>query len=513
MSDYAGMTKEQMLALIRQKESRITMARGLPFLHGWKWYQWARDFFESTNKINLLCAANQISKSSTMIRKCIHWATCKDLWPELWSHEPNQFWYLYPSQKQVNAEFETKWRQFLPRGGYENDPVYGYSIEKEGRNISAIHFNSGVHVYFKTYSQNVSALQSGTVDALFCDEELPEELYSELMFRISASDGYFHMAFTATLGQEFWRKAMEPKDQNEETMKEAFKVTVSLYDAMFYEDGTPSHWTADKIAEVRARCSSQLEVLKRVYGKFIVLGGRKCEAFDIKHHMKKKHRVPPHWLLFGGVDPGSGGATGHPASIVFVAVRPDFRAGRVFCGWRGDGLDTTSGDVVEKYIELKRTNKIKTTNQYYDWADKDFYTIAHRMGEGFEKAEKGHEVGEEILNTLFKNDMLFIYDDDELCKLGGELASLLRSTPKEKAKDDFYDALRYAVTKIPWDFSFITGTPATEDPEEKTEKELSAMNDTQRQVYERRRAFTKGELDDRDTIDDEIEEWNEAYGE
>jgi phage terminase large subunit-like protein len=416
---------------------------------------------------------------------------------------------LYPTQKQVNAEFETKWKQFLPRNGYEFDSEFGWEVEKDSKkNIIAIHFRSGVHVYFKTYSQNENALQSGTVDALFCDEELPFELYSELMFRISASSGYFHMVFTATLGQEEWRRAMEPKDADDEFLPGAFKKTVSLYDAMHYEDGTASHWTAEKIAEVRARCSTQQEIDKRVYGRFVVLGGRKCEAFDIKRHMRAHHPIPRSWLIYGGADPGSGGDAGHPAAICFVAVRPDYRAGRVFMGWRGDGITTTSGDVVDKYIEMKKSKNLFCTGQYYDWADKDFWVIADRKGEHFEKAEKGHEAGEEILNTLFKNDMLLIYDDSELGKLGGEISSLLRSTPKNKAKDDFYDALRYTVTKIPWDFSFVGGELA--DQPESPQEVLTPM---QIEVRERRQRFMEGESSGDDEIDAEIDAFNEDCGE
>jgi len=107
-----------------------------------------------------------------------------------------QFWYLYPSKPVINAEFETKWKQFLPKGDMKNDPYYGWKEERKQGDVVAIHFNSGVHVYFKTYEQNVQNLQTGTCDAIFCDEELPIELYDELTFRISASDGYFHMVFT-----------------------------------------------------------------------------------------------------------------------------------------------------------------------------------------------------------------------------------------------------------------------------------------------------------------------------
>lgn len=506
-------TPEQLQAKIDALEKEIELAEGLPFLHGWSWYSWARAFYESTNHVNLLCAANQISKSSTQIRKCINWATDKDLWPSLWkSKRPRQFWYLYPSKEIVNIEFLTKWQEFLPQGKYKEDPKYGWREMKKGGDTIGIAFNSGVFVFFRTYMQNATVLQSGTCDAIFCDEELPVELFDELMFRLSASDGYFHMVFTATLGQEFWRLAMEPEEDEKKNGKEnlvsAFKQTVSLYDAMFYEDGTPSHWTAEKIALVRGRCSTHLEVLKRVYGKFVVLGGRKYEQFDIKKHLKPKHAIPSSWLLFGGADCGGGGKS-HKGALCYVGVSPDYRQGRVFLGWRGEGETTTAGDIVEKHMGLVKDNKLKEfVGLRYDWASKDFKTISDRNGLSFQPADKSHDLGEDVLNTLFKNDMLLIYEDEETAKLASELATLKKSTPKNKAIDDFADALRYCVTSIPWDWTCIVGAP----PDQGDEKPEEPKSEMQRQIDERRKEFDDAQEAEKQRIEDEFAEWNDAYG-
>jgi hypothetical protein len=199
---------------IAEIEARTKLRSDLPFLYGWKWYTWAREFYESKNKVCLLTAANQISKSSTQIRKCINWATDRDVWPDLWVQTPSLFWYLYPSQDVVNAEFHLKWKQFLPSEAYKNDPYYGWEIIKGKKtgDIAGIQFKSGVMLLFKTYGQDATVLQSSTVDAIFCDEELPIHLYDELKFRLTASDGYFNMVFTATLGQDEWRRAMEPTE-------------------------------------------------------------------------------------------------------------------------------------------------------------------------------------------------------------------------------------------------------------------------------------------------------------
>lgn len=503
--------EEAELKKLEEDEARLKNEVELPFLYGWKWYKWARAFFDSANKINLLCAANQISKSSTQIRRCIDHATNQKLWPSLWQRSPTQFWYLYPTKSQVNAEFETKWKIFLPRGAMEHDEYYGWKVERKSGDILAIHFNSGVHVYFKTYAQDAQALQSGTCDELFCDEELPVELYEELMFRLSATDGYFNMVFTATLGQDYWRRAMEPDDEEEENLPQAFKQTVSLYEAMEYDDGTPSHWTLERIKAIEARCSTSLEVLKRVFGKFIVVGGRKYEAFDIKRHFKPKpvgYLFPKGWLIYAGADVGGGGGgEGHPSALCYVAVKPDFKQGRVFLGWRGDTETTTAGDVVNKHVELSKENKLANfSGRHYDWGSKDFGEIATRMGHPFAKAEKSHEIGEDVINTLFKNDMVFIYDDPELRKLGAELATLKKSTNKRTAKDDFADAFRYCVTKIPWDWTVISEPIAPdENPEDK-------LTDMQRQVRDRRKEMDLGDKNEKDRIEAEFDEWNEAYG-
>ena len=106
------------------------------------------------NETSLLCAANQISKSSTNIRKCIHWSTEKNLWPELWRTVPRNFWYMYPSKQLATQEFETKWvPEFMPRGEMEKHPKYGWKAKYKNGELDKIQWNNGLPVYFKTYSQ------------------------------------------------------------------------------------------------------------------------------------------------------------------------------------------------------------------------------------------------------------------------------------------------------------------------------------------------------------------------
>lgn len=506
-------TKESILEQIQLQERINKMTYGLPHLHGWKFYRWAREFFESRNRMNFLCAANQISKSSTQIRKAIHWATAKELWPQLWDRPPSQFWYLYPSQEVVNMEFKLKWeREFLPRGEFKDDPVYGWTELKERGDTKGIRFNSGVYIFFRTYTKDVQNLQTGTVDAIFCDEELPEPLYNELSMRLNATNGYFHMVFTATLGQEMWRLTMEATDDEKAQGKEMFptaaKWTVSLYECVSYEDGTPSHWTPQKIAGVRAKCSTQKEVMKRVMGRFVRLTGLKYPAYDATKHMLTPHPLPASWLVYEGIDIGSGGEEGHPSAIVYIAVNPNYRQARVFLGWRGDGVITTAGDVFVKHTEMNKENKIIPLRKAYDWASADFGNLAERGQDPFEKANKSKDMGDALINTLFKFDMLAIYETEELSKLGAELSCLLLGTDKKHAKDDFADALRYALSLIPFDFTGLVGLDSEFQPET-PEKPLTPL---EKEIAERRKGFNENQDEEQQRIEEEFAEWNDAYG-
>ncbi len=468
--------REEKLHELAVLEKKVKLKEGLPHLYGMPLYAWAYSFYISTNRYNLLCAANQISKSSTQIRKAIHWATAVELWPKLWKRRPTQFWYLYPSKTVATTEFRDKWvKEFLPKEEFKDHAIFGWREEIKNKEIHAVHFNSGVSIYFKTYAQDVQDLQSGSVHAIFCDEELPYNLYPELNMRISATWGYFHMVFTATLGQEEWRRAIEEKGQHE-TFKDAFKIQVSMYDCLTYMDGSKSHWTPEKIQQVINSCGTEAEVLRRVFGRFIKSEGLKYPSFNRSRNYKPGGQLPADWFIYAGIDSGSGGEDNHPAAIVFVAVSDDFKRGRVFMGWRGDDVTiTTSSDILLKYEELRASRFIVQT--CYDHADKDMETISLRMGIPLEKADKGHERGEKILNVLFKNAILTIDECDELEGLVQELQSLLMKTHKTKAKDDFIDALRYAVTLIPWDWSVIQGVDLETPSLETASKELPNPRD------------------------------------
>ncbi len=492
--------------LQRQKELEFQ----LPHVYGSKFYLWQRGYIDSEKRVNLICSANQIGKSSIAIRRVIRNATDKEIQKKLYKREPKMFWYFYPDSATLDREFKTKWEaEWLPRGAMKEHPVYGWHTKKDKGIVSQLHFNTGVSIYFQFYTKSVSNLQAGTVDDITVDEELPMDLYSEIMFRLAASDGIFNMVCTPTLNQLYWKQAMETED----VLPMALKLNVSMYDCLVYEDGSPSTvWTKEKIREVELKCKSETEVQRRVHGKFVTEEGRTFFAFEpTKNFCEPRPLTNCH--IYASVDYGSGGDGGHPAAIVFIAVEPDYTKGYIFKAWRGDGITTTAGDVLEQYKKMSKG--LRVTLAWYDPAAKDFGVLAERSGVNFLKADKSRDAGEDILNTLFRNQMLFLFSrDGEIEKLAGELMGMMQNVVlRSKRGDDLADATRYGVIGIPWNFESVALLQMDASVEvvdrQMTEEELLAE-----QIRLRRGEWTSGaqkEPDSWSELEQEIAEWNSYY--
>lgn len=488
----------------------------LPHLYGFKFYSWAKKFFDSTNKFNFLVAANQVGKSTIQIQKALHWATEKSLWKTIW---PNMnrcplFIYLYPTKTVSTVEFNQKWiPELMPRGVMKDDPVYGWEAEYKNKEIWAIHFKSSAVLFFKSYAQDVSDLQTITAHSIFADEEVPEDLFHELRTRLTSTNGVWNAAFTATIGADIWRRTMEPKSNSEELFPNAFKINASLYDCLIYADGTNSHWTVERIKEIEASCSSEAEIQKRVYGRFVVSSGLRFPGFERSRNLVPKQKIDPSWSVYTGTDIGGGGEKGHPASIVMLAVRPDGKYGIVFRGWRGDGIETASNDIIKKHQELCLDEVVASDGEVkkvpifpviksYDWNARDFFIVSSRASEGFTPADKRRDAGAGMMNTLLKLGMLVIMDGDpELQKLVVELTSLQEGTPKQQAKDDLCDALRYCLMPVPWNFEGVAGEFFK--VEEKNTDERSAA----KKKYDAREPGVLPGDEETQKIDDELDFW------
>lgn len=508
--------KLKKLEALQQKQKELDRLRNeKPWLYAHKFYEWQREVLNSRSRKQVLCAANQIGKSSIAISKTIEWATNRDLWPILFPNSyrlqkhPHQFWYLYPSQKIATAEFEEKWRPLMPP---QDHPVYGWKATYRGRDCDHIHFKAGNYIRFKTYSQDVHSLQTGTLDFIIGDEEMPVELLPELQMRVQATNGYMLFVFTATRGQTFWKHVVEDKTE----WKDAAVWQVSLYNCQYYEDGSASQWTNGRIQQAITSCISEAQVQRRIFGRFVRDEGLKFQMWDRKENTMEYEKLSPEWKYYVGVDYGSGGNQGHPSSIAVVAVNTAFTEARLVGLWRGDKIQTTSEDVVNKLQEMtERINDDDLIWIRYDYSAADIGTIAMRRGiVKVQKADKGREAGIATVQSLLKNRALKIclFNDVaakdnieerhmEMYKLMEEFENLGEHDDKRHAEDDAVDSLRYALNGVPFDWEEIgafKGVLVSGDKEEDKEEDRRSE-----------RLILTEAFGQQDLIEAEFDYWNE----
>ena len=281
-----------------------------------------------------------------------------------------------------------------------------------------------------------------------------------------------------------------------------------MFDCLKYTDSTDTPWTESRINQIIRNCKSKAEVDKRVFGRFVLDDGLKYQGFTREKNYARRPKngrgnpfygPPRGWTVYGGVDIGSGGKDNHPAAYTLLAVDPTMSKIRVFKCRRLDKIETTAIDILKIYLE--DTKGLNVVSQAYDFAAKDFGTIASRSGIPFVKAKKDHDVGEMALNTAFKTGMLKIYRGDEEDKLVRELETLLIAGDKRKAKDDLIDSLRYALMQVPINWEKVSGIETANKPEKISTKH--------------RRPNEYWEDDEgskiQDEIDEELEFWDELY--
>jgi hypothetical protein len=467
------------------EEYRKKLQEGLPHLYGQKFFWWSRKFYESYHRLVFISASNQSSKSSTQIRRCINFATDPSTWAKLSRVErPTLFFYFYPSLKLARQEINHKWiPQFLPRGEFKDHPQYGWKITDNSDKLS-IRFNTGVEVVFCGYSQgkgDLLALAASSPSAIFIDEECPPELLPEIFMRVEATKGIVNMVLTPVVCYPYYKEIFEGRV----VFEDALVMTVSMYECLKFEDGTEGLYTLKDIENRKSRLGSQAQIDQRIFGKYTTPEGLQYEQFRREKNVKEPFEIPAHWIWFAGIDIGSSGGN-HPAAIAFVACSPDYRKAAVAHIWAGNEFEQTSNsDILNKYLELR--DQIVGTKPfggcYYDHSNKDFELISLKsMVAGVQKADKARDFGVGLLNALFKNEMLDILQSEEAQNLVNELENLRVEVKKQHAKDDRIDAMRYAVSRIPWDFSHIS-VDKTVQPDPVKVVEPFPLNDRRHPIH------------------------------
>jgi hypothetical protein len=421
--------------------------------------------------------------SASIIRCCKHMFTTDEERVKLYGKNfvPGRdkllIWYFYPSYKTANTAFKTTWQKYLPKGIYLEDEElskkYGWKANFDSKHIDHITFRDGI-LEFKAYEQSSLNLQMASVYEVFTDEELPFIHYPEIRSRMNYTNGIYNMVFTATLGEDEWYRAMEKQGEEDELFPNARKWNVSLWDLLFYEDGTKSHWTKERIIQIANQYGTPEEVERRVNGRFVMETSSLVYSSFSTDLIIEPYPIPQGWQLYCGIDIGSGGKN-HKSAISFVAVSPDKKEGVVFACWRGEE-EHKEKDVLDKYKEfVKKMPQVPIT--FYDHSAKDFIKVVEEDSNfNMHKAEKSVEYGNGVMNSLMKNKKLKFFNNTEMQKLFQEFRLTRHEQPKRKRKDDLTDSVKFGISRIQWDWSDVRSDELIENKEFKFRQKIKQDN-------------------------------------
>jgi len=181
--------------------------------------------------------------------------------------------------------------------------LYDTVLVRHYKSIAAYHANRSdgwSEMKFKSYEKGATKLQGDTLDWEWCDEEPPEDIYSEMMARITATNGIIYVTFTPLQGMSkvVTRFTDEPSPDRS-------VVTMTIDDAKHIPDEQKAKIIAGFLPHEREA---------RARGVPVLGSGKVFKATEESITITP-FSIPRHWSLLWGMDFG----LNHPFATVLFA--------------------------------------------------------------------------------------------------------------------------------------------------------------------------------------------------
>ena len=279
---------------------------------------------------------------------------------------------------------------------------------------------------FKSYEQGRTKHQGEPVDLIWCDEEPPEDIYSEIVTRTTATNGIVYTTFTPLKGMsEVVRVFLEEKAE--------CVVTMTIYDA--------EHITPEQREEmIRAWPAHERDA--RARGIPMLGSGRIFPYSDDAVSEPAIQHVPAYWGKLWGIDFG----IDHPFAAVLIlwdrdndvihvhhgfkvsSALPLFHASQmkmvgasVPVAWPQDGTQRDKGSLKPLANQYKETG-LRMLDKHATWPDGSVSTEAAIL-EMQQRIETGRLKVAEHLEAWFDEYRTYHRKDGVIVKLKDDLLS------------------------------------------------------------------------------------------
>lgn len=272
----------------------------------------------ATKRERLLMAGNQQGKTYSAAAETTYHLTGE--YPEWWTgmrfDKPITCWIagesstlvrdapqkLLCGKPGVDADLGTG---LIPKAAFADKPSLARGVTDAYDTIQVTHKTNGIEdgistATFKSYEQGRAKFQAGTVDIIWCDEEPPDDVYGEILARITATNGIILMTFTPLKG----RTQVVIRYMNEPSLDRAV-VHMTIEDALHIK---PEN--RQKIIDGYKKHEREARV------KGIPLLGEGAIFTEAEENIIEPaiRHVPTYWTKLWGVDFG----IGHPFAAVLI---------------------------------------------------------------------------------------------------------------------------------------------------------------------------------------------------
>lgn len=420
-------------------------------------YPKQQEFFDlgAWKRERLLIAGNQLGKSEAGAVEVSYHLT--GLYPDDWTGlrftKPVRMWICGVSAIAVRDIVQKKLcgdpgvddafgTGYIPKACFRERPSLARGITDAYDTMQIIwHDKDGVPqgtstATFKSYEQGRLKFQGEPVDFIWCDEEPPEDVYSEIVTRISATFGSVMTTFTPLLGMSgVVMRFIAPDPTDPGTPTRAF-VQMTIHDAL--------HYTPEQRAVIIAGYPAH-EREARANGTPMLGSGRIFQFAEEAIREPTLDYIPAHWVRLWGLDFG----IDHPFGAVLIlwdrdndvihvhhaikirdqmplqhaaSMRPV--GGQVPVAWPHDGnnRDKGSGEPLSK---IYKGHGLKMLGEHATWPDGGYSTEAGVM-EMNERMSTGRLKVAAHLSEWFAEFRLYHRKDGQIVKINDDLLSATR---------------------------------------------------------------------------------------
>jgi len=408
-------------------------------LKAFKPYPKQLEFMNDQHKIVALFGGNQSGKTTVGSAYCAYHLTGE--YPSWYKgikyDRPVTVWVAGESSTRVRDTLQEKlfgplgeWGTgLIPKQNLVGDPIRKGGIPG-AIDICRVKHKSGSNsiIQFFSYDQGREKFQGSTVDIVWCDEEPPQDIYTEAKMRTIAASGYVFLTFTPL-------KGITP------LCDEIITNINTMYGKHFLTWDDVTHLSEeDKQLQISGLGPHEIEARK--YGR-PTIGTGKVYQFDENEYIVSDFTINPKWRTIGGLDVG----ISHPTCAIKLSIDDESGVGYVHQEYKIAGETSVYHAYKLKEWPCRFAIDPNSRQRAISSGDSPYKIFEDIMGDDrLLVADNRVNYGISFIRAKIASEQLYIFESCVETLKEMRLYRFKENGDILKKDDDLMDAFRYGVT-------------------------------------------------------------------